>query len=634
MTDPRFDRLMNLVEAAAELSKDDAEQMLVEACADNPELLAEARSLVAIAHAETDASFTQALAGGLEAAASQIVSDNAKPAMPGKIGPYEIQSKLGEGGMGTVYLAHQEYPIRRDVALKIIRSGFADDRTLARFDAERQALARLEHPGIARVYDASTTKDEVPYLAMELVRGEPVTAYCDSRALTITARLELFGQVCRAIQHAHYNGIIHRDIKPSNVLITEVDGNPIVKVIDFGIAKIASDLAGDASNRTQIGTLMGTLEYMSPEQAEGAEQIDTRSDVYSLGVLLYELTSGALPFSAQTFRDRSFTQIRELLLNTDPPPPSEQLRTHPDPESIAARRGSDLRTLLRELQGDLDWIVQRALERDPDHRYATPADLAAETERYQKNEPVNASAPTLTRRMTKFYRRNKLATTAGLLVFIAVTSGAILSTIGFLRAAEAQRIAEHEAMVATETSRFLTQALAIVEPGELEGRETTVREILDLAQHRLDQAQASTPEVEARLRYVLGASYASLGQYPQALANLLRAGELREEYQAATAEQAAQALAALSDILTSRDQFVAALIVNEELASLYAAEYGENSKEHALVQVRIGLLFSQMGARGQARDRLNTAQAIEKVLPDPNPELTSAILGLIQAIGA
>jgi serine/threonine-protein kinase len=245
---------------------------------------------------------------------------------------------------------------------------------------------------------------------------------------------------------------------------------------------------------------------------------------------------------------------------------------------------------------------------------------------------VHAAAPTLIHRASKFYRRHRLATTAGLLLFLAVASGATLSTIGFLRAAEAQRIAEHEAMVATETSRFLTQALAVAEPGELEGRETTVREILDLAQSRLDAQPAEAPEVEARLRYVLGASYASLGQYAQALANLLRAGELREQSAGATVEQAAQALTTLSDLLASRGQFVLAQILNEELARLYAAGYGAQSSQYALVQVRIGTLFNQLGARSQARDRLAAAQVIERTLPEADPALANAIKELIQAI--
>lgn len=613
MTDPRFSRLMNLVEAAVACAPAEGDELLIRECGDDLELLAEARELVALARTQADDGLTEVLHQGVEVAAGNAMGSAATPET---IGPFRILEKLGEGGMGSVFLARQDAPMRRDVALKVIRSGFADSRIIARFDAERQALASLEHPGIARVYDAGATETGVPYIAMEHVRGEPITAYCDSHKLGFEERLSLFIQVCRAIQHAHFNGIIHRDIKPSNVLVTTIDAEPIVKVIDFGIAKFIGNLS-DEEVQTQFGAMLGTLGYMSPEQAEGSGSIDTRTDVYSLGVLLYELVGGGLPFDSASLRGLSPAEIRKVLSSTDPAPPSVRLSDRDDAEDIARKRSSDVKALRRNLRGDADWVVMKALEREPDHRYATAFELAAEVERILNHQPVIAAAPTLLTRAGKFYRRHRLPVTAAALIFIAITTGATLSTIGFLRAAEEQRIADHEATVATRTSRFLTEALAAARPAEEQGGETTVREILDLATARLAQQPDIMPEVEARLRYVIGTTYASLAVYDRALDQLGQASALLEQSGGASAEQAAQALSTLSDVLQRRGRYYMAQMVNLQLLTLEEETHGPMSVEYAAVLLRVGRTFASVGSLDDAKAKLLEAKELRRQLDLP-----------------
>lgn len=616
MSDPRFTRLMDLVEAATERAPHEGDALLVRECGDDRELLAEARELVALARTESGDGFTEVLQQGIGAAAERAARAGN---VPERIGLFQIIDKLGEGGMGAVFLARQESPIRRDVALKVVRAGYADRHLIARFEAERQALASLEHPNIARVYDASATEEGLPYFAMEYVRGEPITEYGDRLALSLEARLSLFLQVCRAIQHAHFHGIIHRDIKPSNVLVTEVDDEGVVKVIDFGIAKFVSGLAGGEQAHTQLGAMVGTLGYMSPEQAEGAAVVDTRTDVYSLGVLLYDLASGGLPFESDTLRGLSPAQVREVLSSSDPPRPSVRLAEAADAEGAASRRRSDPRSLRRRLQGDLDWVVMKALEREPDRRYASPLELAGEVERILRHEPVQASARTVVTRAAKFYRRHRLPVTAAAVVFLAVVSGATLSTLGFLRAAEERRVAEREAAVATQTSRFLTQSLATARPAEVEGGETTVRDILDLAVARLeDESGTMIPEVEARLRYTIGASYASLAVYDRAIEHLRRAHTLLAESGGATAEQAGQALSTLSDIFDRRGQHFIAQIVNQQLLDLQARTHGADSTEYAVALLRIGRTHAAMGDRGRAQAVLDQARALHQALGPPS----------------
>src|SRR5262245_45160203 len=345
------------------------------------------------------------------------------------IGPYKLLQQIGEGGMGVVYMAEQDRPVRRKVALKIIKPGMDSKQVIARFEAERQALAMMDHTNIARVFDAGTTESGRPYFVMELVHGVPITEYCDANKLTPRQRLELFVPVCQAIQHAHQKGIVHRDVKPSNVLVTMYDDKPVPKIIDFGIAKATDQRLTEKTLFTQFGALVGTFEYMSPEQAEmNAFGVDTRSDIYALGVLLYELLTGTTPLERAKLREAAFDEIRRIIKEEEPPRPSVRLSTSGALAKVAAERQTDPARLSALVRGELDWIVMKCLEKDRTRRYETANGLARDVERYLKDEPVEACPPSAGYRMRKFARRNKVALATSGLVAAALVVGIVATT--------------------------------------------------------------------------------------------------------------------------------------------------------------------------------------------------------------
>jgi eukaryotic-like serine/threonine-protein kinase len=368
------------------------------------------------------------------------------------VGPYKLLGVLGEGGFGTVYVAEQETPIRRRVALKIIKAGMDTRQVLARFEAERQALAVMDHPNIAKVFDAGSTPSGRSYFVMELVHGEPITEYCDRHKLTLEERLELFAHVCQAMQHAHQKGIIHRDLKPKNVLVAVMDDQPMPKIIDFGVAKATAQPLTQHTIFTEQGQLIGTPEYMSPEQAEMSNlDIDTRSDIYSLGVLLYELLTGALPFDRHTLRQAGFDEIRRLIREVEPPKPSTKISTLGEgSQELAASRRTDLPGLQRRLRRELDWIVMKTLEKDRTRRYATAVALAEDVQRYLAHEPVHAGPPGGWYRIRKYARRYRvpLGIAAGFVALLLVIT--ILAIGGYYR--EARLRAD------TETARGQAEA--------------------------------------------------------------------------------------------------------------------------------------------------------------------------------
>ncbi len=344
------------------------------------------------------------------------------------IGGYKIREKLGEGGMGVVYVAEQARPVRRKVALKIIKPGMDSKEVLGRFEAERQALAMMDHPNISRVIDGGATDTGQPFFVMELVRGPPVTEYCDKNRLANRERLRLFLDVCRAIQHAHQKGIIHRDIKPSNVLVPQIDGEPVPKVIDFGVAKAVSQKLTEQTVYTKFSQLVGTPLYMSPEQAEmGVVDIDTRSDVYSLGVLLYELLTGKTPFDRETLKQAGFDELRHIIREEEPPRPSAAVSTLEAQalSTVAKHRRTDARKLRDGLTGELDWIVMQSLEKDRTQRYESVSALAADVRRYLDDEPVQACPPSAMYRLRKFGRRHRVGLAIGAALSVALVLGVV-----------------------------------------------------------------------------------------------------------------------------------------------------------------------------------------------------------------
>jgi serine/threonine protein kinase/tetratricopeptide (TPR) repeat protein len=405
------------------------------ACRDNPALRAELDALLA-AH--------DRLGGALPRTTGQ------EPAGPGPAaggeeegavlsGRYKLVELLGEGGMGAVWMAQQTEPVRRLVAVKVVKAGMDSKQVLARFEAERQALALMEHPNIARVLDAGTTAAGRPYFVMELVKGLPITRYCDERRLTPRQRLELFVPVCLAVQHAHQKGIIHRDLKPSNVLVAPYDGKPVPKVIDFGIAKAAGQQLTEKTLVTGFGAVVGTLEYMSPEQAELNQlDIDTRSDIYSLGVLLYELLTGTTPLEKERLKEAALLEVLRLIREEEPPRPSTRLSESKDAlPSISAQRQMEPAKLTKLVRGELDWIVMKALEKDRNRRYETANGFALDIQRLLADEPVQACPPSAWYRFRKFSRRNKTSLSAAGLVLVALLLGSGISTWQAIRATNA-----------------------------------------------------------------------------------------------------------------------------------------------------------------------------------------------------
>ena len=358
---------------------------------------------------------------------------------PGQtIGCYKLLEEIGEGGMGVVYMAEQREPVRRKVALKIIKPGMDTREVIARFEAERQALALMDHPNIAKVFDAGVTDSGRPYFVMELVNGVPLTDYCDQNRLTTGERLELFAQVCRAIEHAHQKGIIHRDIKPSNVMVTLYDGVPVPKVIDFGVAKSVSGQLTEKTLFTHHGQMLGTPLYMSPEQAERSGlDVDTRCDIYSLGVLLYELLTGGTPFDRERVREVAYDELRRMIREDDPPRPSARISTLGAAATvISGRRKTDPARLSQLLRRDLDWIVMKALQKDRSQRYQTASDFARDIQHYLAHEPVNAGPPGTWYRIRKYARRFRvpLSIAAGFVVLLVVIT--ILAVRGYYREAK------------------------------------------------------------------------------------------------------------------------------------------------------------------------------------------------------
>jgi len=515
--------------AAAELSDaDERAAFLDEVCADDPQLREEIEDLL-----QRDlgaASFLESPPPGLGATVDQPLSEKAGTA----IGNYKLMEQIGEGGMGAVYVAQQEQPVRRKVALKIIKPGMDTKDVIARFEAERQALALMEHPNIAHVFDAGATESGRPYFVMELVRGIPITEYCDQNHLTLPERLRLFGDVCQAIQHAHQKGIIHRDVKPTNVMITLHDGTPVVKVIDFGVAKAINQRLTEQTVYTRYAQMIGTPLYMSPEQAEmSGLDVDTRSDIYSLGVLLYELLTGATPFDRERLHTAAYDEVRRIIREEEHDKPSTRVSTMGDASvTVSARRSTDPTKLKQLLRGELDWIVMKALEKDRSRRYETASALTAEIIRYLNGEPVEACPPSKTYRLRKFARRYKsqVAVAAGFLMLLLASS--VVAWVLFAQARLAKDAAVAATAEAVEATTEAVEARRRAEEAKVEIQAQKDRAEENL-QRALQQEQKIASLAEERQRrlydYSLSKAEAAYQQGDELKTSLLLADCLEEQ---------------------------------------------------------------------------------------------------------
>jgi serine/threonine protein kinase len=476
------------------------------------------------ADATVDASGNATLAPSTFSGAPRTITDSKF------MGPYRLIQKLGEGGMGQVWLAEQTAPVRRQVALKLIKAGRYDDDVLKRFQSERQSLAIMDHPSIAKVFDAGSTSDGQPYFVMEYVPGVPITEYCDQKRLRVRERLELFIKVCEGVQHAHQKAIIHRDLKPANIMVVEVDDKPVPRIIDFGLAKATTPQVASEAMFTQVGSFVGTPGYMSPEQADSSVQdIDTRTDVYSLGVVLYVLLSGSPPFDPKKWQKKPLHEVLRQLREDEPPRPSTKIGMEKESSGASAEmRGVQPTQLISLIRGDLDWITMKALEKDRTRRYGSPAELAADITRHLNDEPVMARPASTGYRLQKYIRRHRIT--------VAVGSGLVVLLAGFVvvQGAQLRRTrlerdrANRERDRATRITDFMTGMFKLSDPSEARGNSVTAREILDNASKEIDTGLAKDPETRAQMMYVMGSVYEKLGLYPRAHALEKQSMEIRE----------------------------------------------------------------------------------------------------------
>ncbi|MBL0926830.1 MAG: tetratricopeptide repeat protein [Phycisphaerales bacterium] len=583
-------------------------------------------------HAEPTADLPPGAIHARAARRDEALLAEARMEQPGSvIGQYRLVQLLGEGGFGSVFMADQERPVQRTVALKIIKLGMDTRQVVARFEQERQALALMDHPNIARVYDAGATQSGRPYFVMELVKGQPISEYCQRNELSIEGRLALFIQVCQAVQHAHTKGIIHRDIKPSNILISTQDGHPVAKVIDFGIAKATQSRLTDRTLHTEQRQVIGTIEYMSPEQAEGSLDIDARTDVYALGVVLYELLTGSTPHSGDELRSKDSVEAQRIIREVDPPRPSQRLSvTLRSTASTPAGRPQGRRTR-SGLTSELDWITLRALEKDRTRRYETASAFADDIRRYLTGEPVQAAPPSTAYRLRKFLRRHRALAAAVGLVSAALLLGIVGTTAGLVSANRQRALATERLAEAEATVKFLDDMLGAADP-MAKGKDVTVRSLLEEASKSIGTQYRDRPLVAARLNATMARTYLGLGLFEPAERHARDAYETRLKLLGRDDEQTCRALNVLASVLVRTEQSAKAEPVLISAAADHTRLFGRTHPITLQTLDALGMLYQSQNRDAETATIAAEVLAARRVSPGPSdPDTVSAMVMLATA---
>jgi len=624
-TPERWPKIKEIVGAAIEREPAERSAFLDQACSQDHDLRAEVESLLA-AYAEADGPSENPWA-------ATTVADPAGE--PKTIGPYRLVQTLGAGGMGQVWLAEQTSPVRRRVALKLIRAGMYDSALVQRFQSERQSLAIMEHPAIAKVFEAGTTPEGQPYLAMEYVNGLPITNYCDRKKLNIRERLRLFIQVCEGVQHAHQKAIVHRDLKPSNILVTEVDGKPMPRIIDFGLAKATVPHALGETLFTHVGAFIGTPGYTSPEQADpNVRDIDTRTDVYSLGVVLYELLTGYLPFDPTLWKKQRLDEVLRQLRETDPERPSTKVSANRDSSATRAEaRGTASGHLVGLLRGDLDWITLKTLEKDRDRRYSTPSALAADLENYLSNRPVEARPASATYRLQKYVYRHRSAVAAAAALALLLAGFAVREFLQARRIARERDRANVEAATAKETADFMVRLFEVADPGEARGKSITANEILGRASQGVETGLGHEPLVRARLELTMSEVYKGLGLYKSSAELAERSWANRRSVLGENDPATLASKSELGDSLRLLGKLDEAEAHLRTALDAQRRAPGADDLETLSTASRLGVVLYSKGDLKQADGALRSAvEGLRRLGPPGRPELVNTLQWLGQTL--
>jgi serine/threonine protein kinase/tetratricopeptide (TPR) repeat protein len=653
--DPK--RLQSIFLAAEEA--DDRAAVLDRECGGDAELRRQVEKLLA---AHDDSAELPAANGATGDYASVAIEKLA----PGSVfaGRYKLRELLGEGGMGVVYVADQLEPVQRRVALKIIRANLPTQTLMARFEQERQALALMDHPNIAKVYDAGVAESPTvatvglsgtPYFVMELIKGLPITKYCDDAKLSPRQRLELFIPVCQAVQHAHQKGIIHRDLKPANIIVGLYDGRPVPKVIDFGVAKITGPRLTEHSVYTEVGSIIGTLEYISPEQAElNNLDIDTRTDIYALGVILYELLTGTVPFSRKEMQSAGFVEMLRVIKEQEPSKPSTKLSGSGSLPSLAACRHTEPAKLTRLVRGELDWITMKALEKDRSRRYETANGMAMDIRRYLDDEPVLASPPSAAYRMKKFVRRNRPQVIAASFVFLALIAGVIGTSLGRLEAQRQEGLARDEANAKEQARQaeaeerkkaeakeaeanavvkfFEEQVFAAARPkgqaGGL-GAAVTLRNAIAASVPALEKSFTAQPLVEARLRLALGNTFWYLAEHEQARSQSERARGLYTRHKGPDHPDTLTSMMNLANCYAALNRLAEALKLHEEVLEIRKRVLPKDHPDTLRSMMNLANCYAALNHPAEALKLREEVLEIQKrVLPRDYPDTLKSMSGL------